>query len=288
MSVSGPRGRGGVAWGAREIESDRLRFGGPAGGTDGNGRGDEGKDLGRVGPGSSARDGSVEGRRMTHGDDQRVFVLERLFKCFDRVPDEGAHYSVQLCAEVPVKSDPMALVGWRGGENAGHTFLVLKKWRDGIGVTQCFGFYPLRRPSMWNPMKGVPSEIRDNEHHEINAAITVELTAAGFLLVLEKALFLAANEYRLVDFNCSDFALTVFNCVRAEPIVLAPFPVSLPVGIGSRKSSFTKVTSIGSTPQMLYATLYAMKNTGGPGAKDIIIDLSHDTLAPPSFGECAE
>lgn len=215
--------------------------------------------------------------------------LRRFFKSFDRVPDPGASYAVQLCTDVPVNHDPTALVGFMGIENAGHTFLVLSKSNGASLVTQSFGFYAARLPSPWHPTRPVPSMIKDNSLHEINAAITCCLTGAQFSLLKEKALQDAGNDYHLVRFNCSDYALGVYNSVQENPIILPPYTVTFPGKLKvSSKAAALGLATIGSTPQSLYSTLFSMKNAGGPVAGNILIDLSEDRLAPFSKGECDE
>jgi hypothetical protein len=247
-----------------------------------------------VGASSSCIPDGAAGASLVRGQSAQVgerkgIDLQRFFKSFDRVPDPGASYAVQLCTDVPVNQDPTALVGFMGIENAGHTFLVLTKWNGAHLVTQCFGFYAARLPSPWHPTRPVPSMIKDNSHHEINAAITSWLTGAQFSFLKEKALQDARNDYHLVRFNCSDYALGVYNSVQETPIILPPYTVTFPGKLKvSSKAAALGLATIGSTPQSLYTTLFSMKNAGGPVAENILIDLSEDRLAPVSEGECAE
>jgi len=138
---------------------------------------------------------------------------------------------------------------------------------------------------MWHPTLPVSSVIRDNARHEINAAITTVLTRDQFFALMGHALALAERQYRLLDFNCTDFALGVFNSVQRSPIELMPYTVTF--GGGRRpgkKSPALVIPPIRNTPQMLFSALYSMKHAGGPEAANIVIDLSPNWLAPLSEG----
>src|SRR5262249_6427464 len=106
-----------------------------------------------------------------------IVDVRKYFNCFDLVPNEGAIYTIQLCVDVPVNSDPDMSMNFSGGVSAGHTFLVVTKTGGGVSVSQSFGFYPQTAPSMWNPFSSIPSTIKDNGNKEINASITMNINA---------------------------------------------------------------------------------------------------------------
>jgi len=67
--------------------------------------------------------------------------LQKYFNCFDHISDNGATYSIKLCTDLPVNSNPNALV--TTSLTPGHAFLTLTKSNGGQSITQSFGFYPI-------------------------------------------------------------------------------------------------------------------------------------------------
>lgn len=97
--------------------------------------------------------------------------LQKYFNCFDRIPDNGATYSIKLCADLPDNSNPDIVVV---GVTPGHAFLTITKTNGSQSVTQSFGFYPQSGPlSIFAGAVG--SKIVDDGkagfEHEVNASI---------------------------------------------------------------------------------------------------------------------
>jgi hypothetical protein len=216
-------------------------------------------------------------------DQLPVVDLRSMFNCFDRISSDNATYTVQLCTDVPVNSDPTAPVGFSNGISVGHTFLVATKSNSTESVTQSFGFYPGQMPPFYDPSSPVPSAIKDNGGHEWNARITITVTSAQFTQFRQACLSNAGNNYQLVLYNCTNFGLNGFNTVEDPPIKVDPLNIVMPSVL---PGTGIPLVSVPASPQMLYASLVAMKNAGGPMAATIETDLSGRAMAPVSHGQC--
>jgi len=213
--------------------------------------------------------------------------VRKLFKCFDLVPDEGASYSVELCVDLPVNSEPNMSMNFSGGVNAGHSFLVVSKAGNGLTITQAFGFYPQTAPSAWNPFSSIPSAIKDNGDKEINASISISINSEQFQAVESAAINFSAQPYLLDKSNCTDYALNVFNVGRAIPITIDPYILRQSGIVMSNGMSSDPITvTIKNSPQKLYEKLANMKANGGAEAQSIQLDLSHNLHSPISHGMC--
>jgi hypothetical protein len=202
--------------------------------------------------------------------------IDRFFKCFDNVPSAGASYTITLCADLPSNNNPGASIDGKK-VSAGHTFLIVNKTNGTSSVTQSFGFYPASEPSMTNPLSALPSELKDNGAQEINASISMSLTEEQFNKVRQTAISSATRQYALVDYNCSNYAIDVFNAVRTNPIQINPLNIALghPVPVTINKS-----------PQGLFLKLQSMKLNNDPEASKIKIDQTSNYKSPISKGEC--
>lgn len=220
-------------------------------------------------------------------EDLPVINIQKYFNCFDLVPSAGATYSIKLCVDLPINNNPAASMNFSGGVNAGHSFLVITKSSGSITVTQCFGFYPQERPSLLNPFSPIPSVLKDNSNREINASITMSINSDQFNALKTGAITLCNSSYSLDNWNCTDYALGVFNSARTTPLKIDQYiirqpGISSPTGISSPGFNVT----INSSPQQLYNKLSTMKLTSDPEASNIQVDLSHNYKSPASHGEC--
>jgi hypothetical protein len=220
-------------------------------------------------------------------EDLPVINIQKYFNCFDLVPSAGATYSIKLCVDLPINNNPGASMNFSGGVNAGHSFLAITKSSGSVTVTQCFGFYPQERPSLLDPFSPIPSVLKDNSNREINASITMSINSDQFNALKTGAITLCNSRYSLDSWNCTDYALGVFNSARTTPLKIDPYiirqpRISSPTGISSAGFDVT----INSSPQQLYNKLSTMKSASGPEASNIQVDLSHNYKSPASHGEC--
>lgn len=215
-----------------------------------------------------------------------VVDVRKYFNCFDQIPSAGASYTVQLCVDVPINSNPAASMNF-SATNSGHSFLVVTKTNGGQSITQVFGYYPATKLSLLDPFSPVPSTIKNNGTQEINGSLTMNITADQFANLKSSAIAISTRPYALNSSNCTDYALGVFNAARSSPLVLDPYVLTEPgiVISGANKSAGFTVT-IPNSPQQLFAKLNTMKIRQSPESPNIQIDLSHKLKSPASHGEC--
>lgn len=141
----------------------------------------------------------------------------------DFYPLDSAEYSVTLCADVPVNSDPGRV--YTKGET-GHVFIILsKKVSTGEVISSSFGFYP--KVPVTFLVKKVRSKIMDNSNRDYDVAIEKKTTPEEFAHVLEQCLLLARKKYNLKKYNCYDYALGIFNTLAGNeklPVTYVKFP----------------------------------------------------------------
>ncbi len=209
--------------------------------------------------------------------------IQKLFKCFDDVYDfPGTTYEIALNADLPTNSHPESAIDFLG--SPGHTFISITKSNstNSQSVTQNFGFYPTAGSASLT-LDNVPGKIVNDEFHETNAQIKIQISQNDFNLIRANAIYWATLPYNLQTNNCSDFALKLFNLTRINnPIVLPAFVVRiiLPFGISP------VTVPIVNAPQTLFMYLNQCKMANTADAPYITIDQTHSTKATSSKGEC--
>jgi hypothetical protein len=199
--------------------------------------------------------------------------LQKYINCFNALPDAGAACAIEIFTDIPVDNDPYKLFNWEIG-SPGHTFLRIRKTNGGQVVQQSIGFYP---ESAWKtaltnaPIKG---KFVDNGGHEFNASLRMNLTPDQLKQVLAELQYLQNMRYDIDEFNCTDWALAVFNHVRSHPLEIPLYDI--PGGMTARGTS---------TPQGLYNKLKEMKNSGGPEAATITVGTAKSYVGS-SKGPC--
>ncbi|MGI8950768.1 MAG: hypothetical protein ACR2FN_04185 [Chitinophagaceae bacterium] len=117
--------------------------------------------------------------------------INKIFNCFNSIPDAGATYSLTLCSDIPNNYDlNTSFVNSPHVGYPGHTFLILTKTNGNTSVTKAFGFYPtMSWSSLLNlvNLPPVPSKIVNNSEHEINASITMNITQSDFNVIKIKS-----------------------------------------------------------------------------------------------------
>ncbi len=185
---------------------------------------------------------------------ESIDILKYL-KCFESIPDDGATCSIEILTDIPVDDNPNKLFSWENG-SPGHAFLQIKKTNGNKTIQQNIGFYPV---SGWKtlltsaPVKG---KFVDNGSHEFNAGFIENISPKELSSALSHINYLAKFiRYDIDEFNCTDFALEVFNHVRiSNPLEIPKY--DLPGGTAPLGSS---------TPQGVYNKLKSMKQSGVEG-----------------------
>ena len=187
--------------------------------------------------------------------------IKKYLKCFSSIPDAGAICSIKILTDIPVDRDPGAFFDWENG-SPGHTFLQIKKINGNQIVQQNIGFYPV---TGWkNTLTTAPSDgkLVDNFSHEFNASLNMNLTPEKFQQIITHIEYLSNFiRYDIDEYNCTDFALDVFNYARGGNQLTIP-KYDIPGGAAPFGTN---------TPQGLYQKLNAMKALGNAESKDIII-----------------
>jgi hypothetical protein len=230
------------------------------GSLDGYGGGGGGSAGYTVGGGAGVTQGETIQVDVDTYVDHPAINVDQYLKCFSGIPDQGSTCSIEIFTDIPVDSDPGKLFNWNT-ESPGHTFLQLKKLNsDGTQmVIQNIGFYPKANWKNILDADPVDSKMVDDGDHEFNASLKMKLSPFSFSSVLGKIKELSTLKYDMDEFNCTDFALEVFNYVRT-PLEIPQY--AIPGGIGTNASN---------TPQGLYVKLRDMKNGSDPEAANILL-----------------
>lgn len=172
--------------------------------------------------------------------------------CFDQLPDNGTTtYALTISADIPFDNDPYTFFDWTT-QFPGHAFIELSKSSPYGSVTQNLGFYP---GTSYKVLSGhdIHSKIVDNGTHEYNARYTITVSAAQFQAAIQKLNSISTKAYNVTYYNCTDFALDVFNAAGGNLTI----PKYLIPGFGVPGGS--------NTPQGLYQQIEQLKNAGATG-----------------------
>ena len=187
--------------------------------------------------------------------------LKKYLNCFSNIPDAGATCTIKILADIPVDKDPNAFFDWKNN-SPGHTFLQITKVNGSQTVQQNIGFYPTINWKNVLTTAPVDGKIVDNKGHEFNSSLTMDLTPEKFQHVLTHIQYLANFiKYDIDEYNCTDFALDVFNYQRGGNQLTIPL-YDIPGGTAVNGTA---------TPQGLYQKLNLMKKANDAESKNITI-----------------
>lgn len=176
--------------------------------------------------------------------------LKKFLNCFGTVPDAGANCVITISTDIPMDGHPEQIFDWSQG-NPGHAFIELwKMGANGSLISQNIGMYPSVGFSALSGLD-VPSKMVDNAGHEYNARYSLSVNASQFQAAINTANNLGSQGYNIATFNCTDFALAVFNAAGGN--------LTIP---GRQIPGFPNGTTGSNTPQGLYQQLDAMKGAG--------------------------
>ncbi len=178
--------------------------------------------------------------------------LASRFNCFNSVPDNAATiYKATLYAELADKDRPGALLST--SLTPGHTFVTITKTNGTNTVSETFGFYPKSsmKASIQVPTK---SMMVDNQGHDYNASLAITINATQFTSMINTAITKAQRDYNMTGYNCTNYALDVFNQGMSTPLYV-------PSNIGTLTGF-----NYGKTPSGVYETIKNMQATGVAGA----------------------
>jgi len=198
--------------------------------------------------------------------------LQKFVNCFSAVPDAGATCSIEISTDIPVDANPNAFYNFSTG-SPGHAFITIKKSNGSQRVTQNIGFYP---KSNYKSVTYAPTagKLVDNGGHEFNASLKMNLTPAQLSTVLIRMQQLSNLNYDVDEYNCTDWALDIFNSVRTAKLEIPLY--GLP---GSPLTQHSR------TPQGLYHKLQQMVTSNDSEKGNVTIGI-YKGYAGSSAGPC--
>lgn len=201
--------------------------------------------------------------------------LESYLKCFGSIPDKGAECTIELFTDIPVDGQPLVGFNTQTG-SPGHTFLQLSKKKAGQSIVQNIGFYPENLVKTLSTTAPVPGTFADDRHHEFNASIKMQLTPTQLNAVIAQMSQVSKRaKYDIDEYNCTDFALEIFNFVNAGNALEIP-KIDIPGTMNSYGSN---------TPQGVYLKLSELKRANGLEAGNITIP-GEEGFVGNSHGAC--
>lgn len=185
-------------------------------------------------------------------ENEKVIDVKKYLDCFGTVQEADATYTVTIATDIPVDGDPSRFFNW--SENSpGHAFIELYKSNSAGMIQQVVGFYPIIG---WKSANNYPvsSKAVDNGGHEYNARYTISVTNAQFQAALNAVQTYSSYDYSITTFNCTDFALEVFNAAGGD-LYIPKYQIP----------GFPNGTTGSNTPQGLYNKLDQMAAAGYTG-----------------------
>ena len=195
---------------------------------------------------------------------------KKYIDCFSSISDIGASYVITIATDIPVDGDPSKLFNW-SDNTPGHCYIELYKAGSSGGIiSQNIGFYP---NTSWKAVGGgnITAKIVDDAGHEYNARYSISVSASQFQAALAAAQNYSNNDYNIATFNCTDYALGVFNAAGGN---LNVPKYQIP--------GYSNKTTGSNTPQGLYN---AISNMGAAGRKNIQTN-SNKAYGGASHGPC--
>ncbi len=180
--------------------------------------------------------------------------VKKYLDCFGAVQEADATYTITIATDIPVDGDPSRFFNWSNA-TPGHTYIELYKNSNAGLIQQNIGFYP---NTGWKSINDyfVPSKMVDNANHEYNARYTISVSNTQFQAALNAVQTYSNYNYNIATFNCTDFALEIFNAAGGDLYIPKYQIPGYPNGtIGSN------------TPQGLYTELNQMASEGVSGVE---------------------
>ncbi|MDB5229622.1 MAG: hypothetical protein JWN76_427 [Chitinophagaceae bacterium] len=207
--------------------------------------------------GGGGGDGGGEGGIVTidteHPEIKEKIDVKKYIDCFGQIPDNGATCTISIETDIPVDGHPEIFFNW-SDNSPGHAFIEFYKNGAGGVIVQNIGFYP---DSQFKTLSGDdgPSKIIDNGGHEYNARYTISVTPAQLQKALNTMQVLSTHDYNIASYNCTDFALAVFNAAGGN-LTIPQYQIP---GYGIANGS--------NTPQGLYKKITDIALSGNSSAE---------------------
>ncbi len=154
-------------------------------------------------------------------NDNSAIKVDDYLKCFSTIPDANASYKISIFSDLPVNGDPSQLFDVASG-SGGHSFIQLVKSNGNMTVQQNVGFYPV---TGWKSLSNinVGGKIVDNAGHEFNASLSTFISSTQFQAELKEIQAVEGRDYEITTWNCTDFALDIFNAGSSNPLTIPQY-----------------------------------------------------------------
>lgn len=205
-------------------------------------------------------------------DDKTAIDIQKFINCFNAIPDAGSTCSIEILTDIPVDKDPNKIFDF-GSNSPGHTFLNIRKQNGSQSVSQNIGFYPAAGWKTILTNAPIDGKFVDNGQHEFNAGFKINITPEKLNSAFMEMLRDKNNKYDIDNYNCTDWAMDVFNAAGAN------FQIPLYDIPGNYPSTGTRM------PNGVYNRLKEMKAAGDPQAPNINIGFVK-AWAGTSTGPC--
>lgn len=192
--------------------------------------------------------------------------IQKLVDCFINVPSNSeTKYKVTIHTHLANPNLVTQVYNFTE-DDPGHSYITMEKTNGSTSRSLTFGFYPLTDTWITGTKNAVGSSIgmEDSDDRRSDASYTISISEAAFNNMKRIAVAKSSKPYDLNDYNCTDYAIDVFNGALAteNQLVVSDSPIG-----------FT-------TPAGLYARLNQMKSSGITG-----ISMT-GTKAPISTAPC--
>jgi len=182
--------------------------------------------------------------------------INAYLRCFSQIPDAGATCKIGIYSDIPVDSDPSKMFNFNAG-SPGHAFIRIEKQNGSQHAKQYIGLYPASGWKTNSMLTGAPGKLVDNGQHEYNAYMEVNITPDQLAQAIQKiSSHNAPITYTLDHYNCTDFALAIWNAAASDDSYLQIPQIHIP---GSMYPA-------SNTPQGLYLQIKGLKESGNPVA----------------------
>lgn len=195
-------------------------------------------------------------------DTDPAIDINKFLKCFSAVPDAGAICSIEILTDIAVDNDPSVFLDWQT-RSPGHVFLKLNKKNGSQSVQQVFGWYPTPGYKLLLNASPIDGKFVNNAYHEYNASLKMDISPSQLQTAIIEVLYLSGFiRYDIDEYNCTDFAIDVFN-KAVSPYDRLEIPKYTIPGSNSAFGS--------STPNGLYQQLQSIKSSGSNNSDKIEI-----------------
>ncbi|WP_353151424.1 hypothetical protein [Chryseobacterium sp.] len=192
--------------------------------------------------------------------------LQQLIDCFNNIPSNAqTTYKITIHTALAEPGKPYQVYN-ATDKTPGHAFITMQKTNGSASRSLTFGFYPSADSWMSILKNAEDSSIgkEDDEKRRSDASYTINVTSTAFNNARNVALSGSLQKYDLNDFNCTNYAIQVFEAA-----------------MGSGTGLQVPNSAVGyKTPSSLYLRLSDMKTAGTTGIS------TTTTLAPTSTPPC--